>query len=181
MTLAEDAREAARRRPALLGALRAGVVNYTAAARALGDAVDGDTESVATALRRFAETLPDRETRDRDTRVSMQSGLGEVDADGSGDDALLAVGGTALEPGAGSLTAVLADGDVDGRELAHVLDRLDAEDVTVRTAGVADGTLAVAVARRDGPDALRAAPAATPFTAQTTGFGRVMSVATSGL
>jgi len=161
MTLAEAAREAARRRPALLAALRAGVVNYTAAARTLADDVDGDTESVATALRRFAESLPDDAVEPRDARVSMRSGLGEMDADEVSTDAtaenenLLAVGGIVLRPGAGSLTAVVANGEVDGRALAHVLDRLDAEGITVRTAGVADGTLAVAVERRDGPDALR--------------------------
>lgn len=154
MTLAEDAREAARRRPALLEALRSGVVNYTAAARSLGDEVDGDTESVATALRRFADSLPDSAPESRDVRVSMRSGMGVTSADDP-DGRLLSVGGTALEPGAGSLTVVLADGAVDCRALAHVLDRLDAESVGVRTAGVADGTLAVAVERRDGPDAVR--------------------------
>lgn len=157
MTLAEDAREAARRRPALLGALRAGVVNYTAAARALADEVEGDAESVATALRRFAESLPDRETEARDVRVSMRSGLGEVDAVDAQDDALLSVGGTALESDAGTLTGVVAKGEVDGRALARLLDRLDAEEIEVRTAGVADDRLVVAVERRDGPDAIRVA------------------------
>lgn len=154
MTLAEDAREAVRRRPALLGALREGVVNYTAAARSLADELDGDTESVATALRRYAESLPDREREPRDVRVSMQSGLGATDASA---DAALAVGEAGLEPGEGTLTAVVADGEVDGRALAHLLDRLDAEGVGVRGAGVADGRLVVAVERRDGPDAVRVA------------------------
>lgn len=154
MTLAEDAREAARRRPALLGALREGVVNYTAAARSLADELDGDTESVATALRRYAESLPDRDREPRDVRVSMRSGLGETDAS---EDAALAVGDTGLEPGEGTLTAVVAEGEVGGRALAHLLDRLDAEGVEVRSAGVADGRLVVAVERRDGPDAVRVA------------------------
>ncbi|WP_135830420.1 DUF7523 family protein [Halorussus halobius] len=166
MTLAEDAREAARRRPALLGALRDGVVNYTAAARSLADEVDGDAESVATALRRYAESLPDREREPRDVRVSMRSGLGETDGwpnaggqTGPGDDggAPLAVGDTGLEPGEGTLTAVVAEGEVDGRGLAHLLDRLDAAGVDVRSAGVAGGRLVVAVDRRDGPNAVRVA------------------------
>ncbi|MFC7080369.1 DUF7523 family protein [Halorussus caseinilyticus] len=160
MSLAEQTREAARRRPFLVAALRAGVVNYTAAARFLSEEVEGDTESIATALRRFAESLPDRETDARDARVSMRSGLGEVaDADGAEDandaDPLLAVGGTALAPGAGSLTGVLASGDVDALTLAHALARLHAAGVEVRAAGVADGALLVAVERRDGPDAVR--------------------------
>ena len=167
MTLAEATREAARRRPFLLGALRAGVVNYTAAARFLSEEVGGDPESVATALRRFAESLPDHETDDRRARVSMRSGLGEVDGvvearDASDDgenvdvaDPLLVVGDTALAPDTGSLTGVVATGDVDAAALVHALGRLDAAEVAVRAAGVADETLVVAVERRDGPDAVR--------------------------
>ena len=79
MSLAEDTREAVRRRPFLLAALRAGVVNYTAAARSLADEVKGDPESIATALRRFAGSLPEWETDARNARVSMQSGLGTVE------------------------------------------------------------------------------------------------------
>jgi len=159
MSLAEDARAAVRRRPFLLAALRAGVVNYTAAARALADDVDGDAESVATALRRFAETLSEPTVESRDARVTMTSGVGVRDAgDGErADDPVLAVGGVALAPGAGSLTAVLATGAVDAAALSHVLGRLDAEGVAVRAAGIAEDALAVAVERRDGPDALRIA------------------------
>lgn len=157
MSLAETTREAARRRPFLLAALRAGVVNYTAAARLLSGEVEGDTESIATALRRFAESLPDRETDARSATVSMQSGLREVDADErpESEDALLAVGDTLLAPGEGSLTAVVASGDVDSGALCHVLGRLDAAGVEVRAASVAGESLVVAVERRDGPDAVR--------------------------
>ena len=170
MSLAAATRDAVRERPFLYDALRAGVVNYTAAARTLD--VDGDAEAIATALRRFAESLPDRETDSRNARVSMRSGLGEVSADSGSDlgeesageaasadaaDALLAVGGTHLAPGEGSLTAVLAAGEVDASALAHVLGRLDAAEVPVRAAGVAGDALLVAVERRDGPDALRIA------------------------
>jgi hypothetical protein len=155
MSLAEDAREAARRRPFLVSALRSGVVNYTAAARRLSGEVEGDTESIATALRRFAESLPDRETESRAVRVSMESGLGEVDAERTDADSLLAVGDTLLAPGEGSLTAVVASGDVDAGALGHALGRLDAAGVAVRAAGVAGDSLAVAVERRDGPDAVR--------------------------
>ena len=152
MSLAEETREAARRRPFLVGALRAGVVNYTAAARFLSEEVRGDPESVATALRRFADSLPDRETGTRRARVSMKSGLGETD---DVADALLAVGDTAFAPNAGSLTGILAEGDVDATALGHVLGRLAVEDVGVRAAGVAGEALLVAVERRDGPDAVR--------------------------
>ena len=48
MSLAAETRAAVRARPWLLEALRAGVVNYAAAAESLD--VDGDTDSIATAL-----------------------------------------------------------------------------------------------------------------------------------
>ncbi|UPV99871.1 hypothetical protein M0R88_15295 [Halorussus gelatinilyticus] len=157
MSLAEETRAAARRRPFLVDALRAGVVNYTAAARELAEEMDGDpdNDSVATALRRFADSLPDRDADSRSARVSMKSGLGEVEASADAADALLAVGDTRLAPGEGSLTGVLASGDVAATALGHVLGRLDAEGVAVRAAGLAGESLLVAVERRDGPDALR--------------------------
>jgi hypothetical protein len=161
MSLSEDTREAVRRRPFLLVALRAGVVNYTAAARSLADEVGGDPDSIATALRRFAESLPDYETDARSARVSMRSGLGVVarddaeTADAETADALLVVGDTALAPGEGSLTGVVAAGEVDADALAHVLGRLRGEGVEVETAAFAGDSLVVAVDRRDGPDAVR--------------------------
>ncbi|WP_135826112.1 DUF7523 family protein [Halorussus ruber] len=156
MSLSEETREAVRRRPFLLVALRAGVVNYTAAARSLADEVGGDPDSIATALRRFAESLPDYETESRSARVSMRSGLGVVESSES-EEPLLLVGDTALAPGEGSLTGVVAAGEVDADALAHLLGRLRAEGVEVETAAFADDSLVVAVERRDGPDAVRIA------------------------
>lgn len=150
MTLAADARAAVRERPFLMAALRAGVVNYTAAARSLE--VGGDEEAVATALRRFAADLPARATTERDVRVTMESGLGTAD---TGADAPLAVGGTGLVPGEGDLTAVLATGAVDPSALAWTLDRLAAAEVPVKAAGIAGDALVVAVPRRAGADAVR--------------------------
>ena len=154
MTLAADTRRAVRRNPFVFEALRAGVLNYTAAARFLDV---GDLDPVAAALRRYADELPAHEHTARDARVTMQSGLGarETDEMGSKNDALLAVGGRALVPDTGSLTGVLATGEVDARALAQVLDRLAVEDVEVAAAGVAGDGLVVAVGRRDGPDAVR--------------------------
>lgn len=150
MTIAERTRAAVRRDPFLLDALRAGVVNYTAAARYLD--VDAGEEAVAAALRRYAEELEPRLAPDVDARVTMKSRLGPTDSGG----ALLAVGDAALAPGEGSLTGVLATGeDVGPRELGAVLARCGAADVPVDAAGAAGGSLVVVVGRRDGPDALR--------------------------
>ncbi|WP_335999454.1 DUF7523 family protein [Halorientalis halophila] len=156
MSLAADTREAVRTHPFLHEALRAGVVNYTAAARFLDLA---DEEAVVAALRRYAEDLPDYDAAGADARVNMKSGLGAVDADQE-TDAMLTVGDTALVPDGGTLTGVLATGDVDATSLAHVLNHLRAEDVAVTAAGVAGDALLVVVERRAGADALRAVEAA---------------------
>jgi hypothetical protein len=149
MSLAAATREAVRERPFLYDALRAGVVNYTAAARTLD--VEGDTDAVATALRRFADELGDESVHENEARVSMHSGLGRVD-DG---DAVLSVGDTRLSERAGSLTGIVASGDVSPAALGDVLGRLRAADIAAEAAGVGDETLVVVVERRDGPDALR--------------------------
>ena len=149
MSLAAATREAVRERPFLYDALAAGVVNYTAAARLLD--VEGDTDAVATALRRFGEELsavPDHEPH---ASVSMRSGLGRSES----GDALLVVGDSRLADGSGTLTGILANGAVSPAILADVLGRLRTAGIAVELAGVGDETLVVAVERRDGPDALR--------------------------
>ena len=158
MSLAEETRDAVRDRPFLQEALRAGVLNYTAAARFLAGDVDAATgeegvEAIATALRRYRESLPAYEESPRDARVTMQSGLGTVE---SSEDALLAVGDAAFAPDAGSLTGVVVNGEVDAGALGSVLGRLRTADVQPVAAGAADGALAVVVERLDGPNAVRA-------------------------
>ncbi|SFR44744.1 DUF7523 family protein [Halogeometricum limi] len=156
MSLAAETRDAVRARPYLLSALRTGVVNYAAAAETLD--VDGDADSVATALRRFAEDLPPVELERRDVTVRMRSGVGmageDVDA-GTDDEPVLAVGGVSLVAAGGALTALVATGEVDAHSLAVVCDRLAAENVVVDAAGVAGDELVVVVPRRQGATALR--------------------------
>ena len=153
MTVAAEARKAVRERPFLATALRAGVVNYTAAARFLDV---GDEEAVAAALRRYAEELDDHEPPDRRASVSMRSGVGPAD----GDDPLLSVGGQAFAADGGESTAVLAEGDVDAAALADVLARLRTAGVEVEAAAGTNGTLVAVVGRRDGADAVRAVESA---------------------
>ncbi|WP_066412428.1 DUF7523 family protein [Halorubrum aethiopicum] len=174
MSLAADTREAVRDHPFLLDALRAGVLNHSAAAAWLLEStdLDGDADAVATALRRFREDLPAYATARREASVTMRSGVGVVSDDesgGAGDsrtgDPLLRVGGAAVVP-EGSHTALLATGEVDAAALAAALGRLDAAGVAVAAAGVAvaengevagdaDGSLVAVVDRRDGATALR--------------------------
>lgn len=154
MSLAAEAREAVRERPFLLSALRAGVVNHRAAAEFLD--LDGDPDAVATALRRFAETLPEYDTDSREARVTMHSGVGLVDPAAVGEEEpTLLAGDAAVAPDAGNLTAVVATGEVDALALREALDRLAGADVEVFAAGVVESTLVVVVGRRAGARALR--------------------------
>jgi hypothetical protein len=177
MSLAADARQAVRARPSLYRALRAGVVNYRAAADALD--LDGDPDAVATALRRFADDLEPLSTRAVDATVRMQSGVrlvdgntdadvragddgGDADADDgvdSGlptdpDDLVASVGRTRVVRG-GDLTAIRVRGDVDAPAGSHVLDRLELAGVVVDAAAVGGDELVVVVPRRQGATALR--------------------------
>lgn len=159
MSLAAETRDAARRHPFVLSGLRAGVLNYTAAARFLD--VSGDDDAVATALRRFAEELPDWETSRERVRVTMHRGVRLVEDKSQVDDPLLEVGGTVLDVDDAvsgddqPLTAMLAVGNVDAEGLAAVLGRLFAVDVSVHAAGVAGDALVVAVDGTHGATALR--------------------------
>lgn len=152
MSLAAETRSAVENHPFLVAALRAGVVNYTAAARFLE--VDGETDAVATALRRYAEELPADEREPRDARVRMESGIGPVDP-GAGD-ALVSVTGTAFGAGGGDRTAIVASGEVDASAHATVLGRLSIAGIDPVATAVGDGTMIVVVDRLEGANALRA-------------------------
>lgn len=148
MSIAERTREAVREHPFLHEALRAGVVNYTAAAEFLDV---GDEDAVTAALRRFADDLTENSSVERDSvRVRMERGVGRTD-----DGGVLVVGGTGFDPGAGDLTAILATGDVRLADAQWVLGRCVVADVGVEAAGVTGEMLVLVVGRRDGPDALR--------------------------
>lgn len=156
MTVAADTREAVREHPFLETALRAGVVNYTAAARFLDERAGGsggDREAIAAALRRYADELDDYEEPRRRASVSMRSGVDETT---DGAEALLSVGEATYAADGGDLTGVVASGDVDAGSLTRVLGRLRTAGVAVEAAGGADGSLVIVVERRDGADAVRA-------------------------
>ncbi|WP_276253691.1 DUF7523 family protein [Halomontanus rarus] len=165
MSLAAETRRAADDHPFLVAGLRAGVVNFTAAARFLD--VDGETDAVATALRRYADDLPGYDPTARDSRVTMESGIGPVE---TLEEAVLVVGGTALGRfeedegrngngngnGNQNRTALLATGAVDADALRAALGALSLENIAVHAAGVCDGTMVMVVERLDGANAVRA-------------------------
>lgn len=148
MSLAAETREAVRERPVLYDALRAGVVNYTAAAETLD--IDGDREAIATALRRFTESLSENtdEPTDRSLTVRMDR---SVDP-----DELDAVASTVETAGVDdAVTAVRARGGVDAEMLATVCDRLRIAEIDILAASVAADLLVVVVPQRAGVDTLR--------------------------
>lgn len=150
MSLAAETRDAVRSRPFMYDALRAGVLNYAAAARALD--VDGDTEAIAAALARFEGELPEPgpDGRESDPTVRMESGLEKSDR-----EALFHLAGTGYASGGGPFVAVLATRDVGARALETALGVLRTAELPVEAAGIAGGALLVVVERGDGPDALR--------------------------
>lgn len=148
MSLAAETREAVRERPVLYDALRAGVVNYTAAAETLD--IDGDREAIATALRRFTESLSENadEPTDRSLTVRMDR---SVDP-----DELDAVPSTVETAGVDdAVTTVRARGGVDAEMLATVCDRLRIAEIDILAASVAADLLVVVVPQRAGVDTLR--------------------------
>jgi len=163
MSVAAATREAVRDRPAVYDALRAGVVNYTAAADALP--VDGDREAIATALRRFAAELADENSAaqpDRSITVRLHSDISPNDCaetllavDGCGVSHSEAVSGGDESIDTDDQTALRVTGDVDARLLAAALDRLRIAEVPVAATGLAAETMVVVVPRRDGPTALQ--------------------------
>ena len=169
MSLAAETREAVRARPFLFDALRAGVVNYSAAATWLAnDAdLDGDSDAVATALRRFREELPTYATAERSATVSMQSGVSVIEEPaGNGEDTLLRLPGVAVVPDGGD-TAVIATGNVDATALAATIDRLRTADIFPAAAGIAGNALLVVVKRRAGATAIRVVEGALAATPET--------------
>lgn len=152
MTVASETRRAVREHPFVYDALRAGILNYTAAARFLDV---GETDAVGAALRRYAEELDAYEPASGDASVSMQSGVTVTDA-GSADDTLFHVGDTGFAVTNGEYTAITATGDVDTRTLGAVLGRLRTAEIDVIAAGATDGVVTVVVERLAGADAVRA-------------------------
>lgn len=156
MSVAEEARAGARAHPFLLEALRAGVLNYSAAARLLELE---DEAAGAAALRRLADELPPFERAPVPDRVRVERGVGAV---GDPTDALFTVGDTHIGRDAGDLTAVSAEGIAGARALAACVGRLSAAAIDPVAAGWTDDRIVVVVARADVATAIRAVEGDVP-------------------
>lgn len=167
MNVAAETRSAVREAPFLHTALRAGVVNYTAAAELLD--VDGESEAIAAALRRFAAELDPIEPDERAVTVRMQRGVSVGSADPvenpdvSANTTLCAIAGTVIDSSGGDATALVCTGAIDTALFATILSRLHTAEIEPSAAGFAradtadnpDGVAVVVVGRREAIDALR--------------------------
>ncbi len=149
-SLADRVRAAVRADPLFYDALRAGIVNYRALARTLP--VDGEIETIATALRRFADQLPAPE-QSSDPRLRLRRDI-TVTADGA-DPGLLTVGSVTLQSvDDGTETALLVTG-CQPRWFARALVALDIAEIPIVAAGIEGTDAIIVVAQSDGMAALQ--------------------------
>jgi len=149
-SIADRTRCALKAQPFVYEALQAGVLNYRAAARTLD--VTGDTDAIATALRRYGEDLPRESPPGVTVRMRRNVSIGTDAA----DPGLLTVGSTTVQDdGAGDATALLLRG-ANARTLARATLRLALEDIMLLAAGVAEDTAILVVPADAGTTALRA-------------------------
>lgn len=150
MNTAAAAREAIRRHPSLLVALRAGVLNYSAAARFLDLE---DVDAGAAALRRYANELPAYVGEPPELRIRV---LGEVGPISDPSEALLVVGETHLGEGEGDWSAVLATGEIAPADAGGILEALRVQGIEPVAAGAEPGRFVLVVERGETHTAIRA-------------------------
>lgn len=141
-SIAAETRRAVDNTPYLRQALRAGVLNYTEAARQLD--IAAESGAVASALRRYATELPPLETAERTVRVRMERGVSAsaIDVSDIGEEET-------------DHTAITLSGEIDAGLFGRVLSALEPAGVSVRGAELGSETGAIVVDRGDGSTALR--------------------------
>jgi len=141
-SIAARTRRAVDRTPSVRQALRAGVLNYTAAARRLD--LDADPDAVASALRRYEADLPPLEASERTVRVRM---------DGRPDESLLSVAGEDGETA--DQTALLLTGALGPGPFGRAVAALAAASLVVTGAGYVEEQAVILVPDADGSAALQ--------------------------
>lgn len=169
MSLAAETRAAARAHPWLMTALRAGIVNYRAAASFLD--IDGDSDSVARALRRFADTLDEFTSTDiSGVTVRMHHGVDIVSddcgvvqqQDESESDILLRVTDDCILTTDGRLSAIIVNNisEISISAFMTALGCVQTEEITITAAGSTRDIFIIVVPREEGANALRSIEAA---------------------
>lgn len=139
MSTAAAARRAIRAHPFLLAALRAGVLNYSAAARFLE--LD-DVEAGAAALRRLGNEETEVGPREPELRIRIERDVPAALAD-------------SLESDQADLRAIVATGSIASMTVARIVARFDDADVDLLGMTWTPDRLTIAVASSSTATALR--------------------------
>ncbi len=129
MSLAASTRRKVKNTPYLYDALRAGIVNYSAAARMLD--LEGEDTAVSVSLQRLSKDLSPLEMSSVDANITINS-----------DEVKQRV-------------KILIEGSVDAKILSHLILVCHMNEIHVREASMEDKKINIVVGWKDGPNSLR--------------------------
>ena len=129
MSLAASTRRKVKNSPYLYDALRAGIVNYSAAARMLD--LEGEDTAISVSLQRLSKDLSPLEISSVDANITISSD--EIK----------------------QRMKILIEGDVDAKILSHLILVCHMNDIHVREASIGNGKINIMVGWKDGPNSLR--------------------------
>lgn len=129
MSLAASTRRKVKNTPYLYDALRAGIVNYSAAARMLD--LEGEDTAVSVSLQRLSKDLSPLEMSSVDANITINS-----------DEVKQRV-------------KILIEGGVDAKILSHLILVCHMNEIHVREASMEDKKINIVVGWKDGPNSLR--------------------------
>ena len=129
MSLAAITRRAVRKTPYLYDALRAGIVNYSAAARMLN--LEGQDAAISVSLQRLSKELPPLEMASIDASITISSDETKQRA------------------------KIVIEGPVDAKALSHLILVCHMNEIRIIEASVVMGEIDIVVEWKDGPNSLR--------------------------
>ena len=129
MSLAAITRRAVRKTPYLYDALRAGIVNYSAAARMLN--LEGQDAAISVSLQRLSKELPPLEVASIDANITISSDETKQRA------------------------KIVIEGPVDAKALSHLILVCHMNEIRIIEASVVMGEIDIVVEWKDGPNSLR--------------------------
>ena len=129
MSLAAITRRAVRKTPYLYDALRAGIVNYSAAARMLN--LEGQDAAISVSLQRLSKELPPLEVASIDANITISSDETKQRA------------------------KIVIEGPVDAKALSHLILVCHMNEIRIIEASVVRGEIDIVVEWKDGPNSLR--------------------------
>ncbi|WP_415487561.1 hypothetical protein [Candidatus Hikarchaeum yamanae] len=129
MSLAAITRREVRKTPYLYDAIRAGIVNYSAAARMLD--LEGQDTAVSVSLQRLNKELPPLEMERIDANITISS-----------DETNQQV-------------KIMVEGPVDAKILSHLILVCHMNEIRIIEASISRGEIQIVVEWKEGPNSLR--------------------------